>query len=358
MSEEQFSSRVKEISVRQVILTLQQYFWAVLRGWPWLLVGAVMLGGYLAWSASQRPIYWVAETTFVVNDDQGSGGGGLGSVLGQIGLGGGGGGGSQNLKRIMAFTTSKYLLNQMLLDSADVDGNSDLIVNHVIRGCKLEQTYLLPEAYGITKVTANKIDSMTTKERSLLKLVYSHLALSDEMPILTEIEDETGILSITTKTQEEELSLFLATGLYKYISAFYTYESTGQSQAAVDRLQGKADSILAELNTVEYQLAKFTDTRLSLASQRDQLKVVQLNRKISILTLAYGEVVRNLEAAKFALSANTPFFQLIDEPFTPLLKMKPNPLNASIKGGFIGVILASVFVGLAYFYRTVMAEDS
>jgi hypothetical protein len=358
MREELHKRQVKEISVRQIILTVQEYFWAVLRGWPWLVLGAVLMGGYLAWSASQRPIYWVAETTFVVNDDQNSGGGGLGSVLGQIGLGGGGGGGGHNLKRIMAFTTSKYLLNQMLLDSAVVAEQNDLIINHVIRGCKLEEAYLLPESYGITKITSNSIDSMKKKERSLLKLVYTHLTLSDEYPVVTEIDDETGMLSITTKTQEEELSLFLSKGLYEYISAFYTLESTGQSKASVGRLQGKADSILTELNSVEYQLARFTDTRLSLANQRDRLKLAQLNRKLSILTLAYGEVVRNLEASKFALSANTPFFQLIDVPFTPLLKMKPNPLKAGLKGGAIGIIIASVFVALAYFYRLVMAEGT
>jgi len=353
------TSQVKEVSVRQVILSVQEYLWAVLRGWPWLLLGALLMAGYTAWSASQRPVYWVAETTFVVNDDQSNGGGGLSSVLGQIGLGGGGGGGgSHNLKRILAFTTSKYLLNKMLLDSAIIGTNHDLIINHVIRGCNMEETYLLPESYGITRITSNSIDSMPKKERSLLKLVYTHLTLSKEYPILTEIEDETGMLTITAKTQEEELSLFLAKTLYEYISAFYTLESTGQSKASVDRLQSKADSILTELNTAEYQLAKFTDTRLSLANQRDQLRVVQLNRKISILTLAYGEIIRNLEAAKYGLSANTPFFQLVDVPFTPLLKMKPNPLKTGIKGGSIGVILASVFVGLAYFYRTAMADGT
>jgi len=357
MSEERYTSRVKEISVRQIILTIQEYFWAILRGWPWLILGAVLMGGYMAWSTSQRETYWVAETTFVVNDDQGRGGG-LGSVLGQIGLGGGSGGGGHNLQRIMAFTTSKYLLNQMMLDSTTIAEQEDLIINHVIRGCKLDETYLLSEIYGVSEITSNSIDSMTKTERSLLKMVYTHLTLSDEEPVVTDIDEETGMLTITTKTQEEELSLFLSKGLYQYISAFYTLESTGQSKASVGGLQAKADSILTELNSVEYQLARFTDTRLNLANQRDRLKMAQLNRKLTILTLAYGEVIKNLEASKFALSTKTPFFQLIDVPFTPLQKMTPSPLKAGIKGGFIGAIIASVLVALAYFYRLVMTDEA
>jgi hypothetical protein len=349
-------SQVKEVSVREVIVTVQEYLWAGLRGWPWLLLGALLLGGYQVWEAYQRPIYYSANTTFVVNEDQGGGGGGLGSVLGQIGLGGGGGG-SHNLKRIMAFATSKYLLNDMLLDSVTMKGTSDLLINHVITHGELLETLELDLAFGITQLSNDEVDSLSRKEGAVLKAVYSYLTESDEFPIVTEIADETGMLTITAKTRDEDLTLILSTGLYQYISDFYRKETTGQSQATVDRLQSKADSILQELNASEYQLASFSDTRLSLNNRRDQLKTVQLNRKIQILALAYGEIIRNLETAKFTLSAKMPFFQLVDEPFKPLFKMKANPLKNGIKGGIVGVILGFFFVGIMRFYKVAMGDE-
>lgn len=359
MKDSNSHEEVRAVSIRQLILTIQDYAKAILRGWPWLLLAGVLYGGYRMYETSQRPVYWVAQTTFVVNNDQESGGGGLGAVLGRFGLGGGGGGGGgENLNRIMSFATSKYMLNRMFLDSAEISGSDDLIVNHIIRGCNLEETYQLEEYYGITKITAPTIEEMPIQERRLLKAVYGHITASNELPLATAIEQETGILSIITKTQEEELSLFLSTAVYHYTSDFYTEESTGQSKATVERLQVKADSILGELNAAEFQLAKFSDTKLSLANQRDQTRTFQLNRKIQILTLAYGEIVRNLETAKFALSSNTPFFQLVDEPFTPLQAMYPKPLKAGIQGAIIGMILASVLVAAVHFYREVMREET
>lgn len=347
--------QVKEISVREVIVTVQDYLWAGLRGWPWILLGALLFGGYQAWEASRRPVYYAANTTFVVNEDQGGGGGGLGSVLGQFGLGGGGGG-SHNLKRIMAFATSKYLLNEMLLDSVTMKGTRDLLVNHVINYGELAETLELDLAFGVSRISVNEVDSLSRQEGAVLKAVYAYLTESDEFPIITDIADDTGMLTIMAKTRDEDLTLQLSTGLYQYISDFYRNETTGQSQATVGRLQEKSDSILQELNAAEYQLASFTDTRLSLANRRDQLKTVQLNRKIQILNLAYGEIVRNLETAKFTLSAKTPFFQLVDEPFKPLFRMKANPLKNGIKGGLLGAVLGFVFVGVVRFYRVAMGE--
>lgn len=349
-------SQVKEVSVREVIVTVQEYLWAGLRGWPWLLLCGLLFGGYQAWEASQRPIYYSANTTFVVNEDKGGGGGGLGSVLGQIGLGGGGGG-SHNLKRIMAFATSKYLLNDMLLDSVTLKGTPDLLVNHVINYGELAETLELELAFGTNRISVNQVDSLSRKEGAVLKAVYTYLTESDEFPFVTDIADDTGMLTITAKTRDEDLTLHLSTGLYQYISDFYRKETTGQSKITVDRLQGKADSILQELNAAEYQLASFTDTRLSLNNRRDQLKTVQLNRKIQILALAYGEIIRNLETAKFTLSAKTPFFQLVDEPFKPLFKMKANPIKNGIKGGAVGMIIGFVLVGLMRFYRVAMGES-
>ncbi|MFK8165205.1 MAG: hypothetical protein AB8H12_22355 [Lewinella sp.] len=350
-------SQVKEVPIRKVIVTVQEYLWAGLRGWPWLLLGALLVGGYQAWEAYQRPIFYSANTTFVVNEDQGSGGGGLGSVLGQIGLGGGGGGGGHNLKRIMAFATSKYLLNDLLLDTVTLKGTPDLLINHVITYGELAEKLELKLAFGIDQLSVNQVDSLSRQEGALLKAVYTYLTEDDEFPIVTDIADDTGMLTITAKTRDEDLTLELSTGLYQYISEFYRKETTGQSQATVTRLQSKADSILKELNAAEYQLASFTDTRLSLNNRRDQLKTVQLSRKIQILGLAYGEIVRNLETAKFTLSAKTPFFQLVDEPFKPLFKMKANPLKNGIKGGLLGGVLGFVFVGMMRFYQEAMSEE-
>ncbi len=349
-------SQIKEVSVREVILTVRRYLLEIVRRWPWVLLGVILLGAYQAYAASRRPVTFTGTTTFVVNEEQ-QGGGGLGSVLGQFGLGGGGGGSGRSPDRILAFATSQHLINKMLLDSVRLNGKDDLLINHLIVGAKLEEKLELQTAFGVTRLSANTIDSLSRGERLVLQNAYSYLTLHPDQPVKKQKEEQTNMLSITANTEDEDLSLFLSYGLYEYIAEFYRKESTGQAQASVDRLEGKADSLLRELNRVEYQLATFNDTRLNLANRRDQLKTVQLNRQIQILSLAYAEVVRNLETAKFTLSANTPFFQLVSVPFKPLTKRKGNPLRAGLKWGAIGGVLAAFLVVLARVYREAMQED-
>ncbi|MEM9929355.1 MAG: hypothetical protein AAF840_06030 [Bacteroidota bacterium] len=346
-------NQIKEVSVRDVILTIHRFVLEVFRRWPWVILGVALLGGFQAFMASQRPVTFEAVTTFVINEDQG-GGGGLGSVLGQFGFGGGGGGGYRNPDRIVAFASSQQLLNRMLLDTVVINEKPDLLINHLIVADELEEKFEMQTAFGATRLSANTIDALSRGERLLLQNVYAYLTIHPDRPVTTANNIITDMLSITANTQDEDLSLYFSKGLYENIANFYRQESTGQAQASVNRLEVKADSLLQELNSAEYRLATFNDTRRSLANQRDQLKIVQLNRQIQVLSLAYAEVVRNLETAKFTLSASTPFFQLISVPYKPLIKRKGNPLKAGLKWGAIGGLLAAIIVVMVRIYREIM----
>lgn len=320
------------------------------------MLGALIGAGWMAWSASQQDIIYEAKTTFVVNKSEG-GGGGLSTVLGQIGLGGGGGG-VTNFYRVMNYATSRQLVYELLLDSARVDGQDDLLANHLIVAFNLEEKLKLEEMYGFTRLTANTIEALPIKERSLLKMLYGFLVTDKTVPLRKSIDEVTDMLSFILQTPSEDLTLVLTEGLYEALEETYTRERTGQSKLTVNNLEAKADSILKELTRTEYTLANFNDTRLSLASQRDQLRTVQLNRKIQILTVAYGEMVRNLETAKFSLSNMTPYFQQVEIPFRPLRKIYPNPPYQGALGLVYGTIAALLLVSMVHFYQQAMAESS
>lgn len=349
------ANQVKEVSIREVILVLQSYLVNGLRRWLWLLVGAALGAAYFAWSATQRTVSYEASTTFVVSKAQG-GGGGLGSVLGQIGLGGGGG--ENNFYRVMNFATSRQLIYRLLLDTVSVDGAQDLMVNHLIDAYHLDEELQLQEGYGLTHLSASEIDSLSIKERALLKMMYGFVTMDKSNPVQKRIDEVTDMLTLVVKTPNEDLSLELVEGLYNSLEAFYKLESTGQSQATVTRLQEKSDSLLTELNRAEYQLATFNDTQMGLMSNRDMLRVNQLNRKIQLLSVAYGELMRNLETAKFTLSTQTPYFQAVDVPFKPLRRINPNPVNDGLMGALYGTVAALVLVSMFHFYQQVMEEPA
>ena len=117
--------QVQEISLRNAILTARHYLLAGLRAWLWVVLAALLMGGCFLYSALNSPVLYEARFSFVINNSQKSNSGGLGSVLGQLAIGGSSSG--ANLRRINSFVGSRELLNEVMLDSATVDGRADLI---------------------------------------------------------------------------------------------------------------------------------------------------------------------------------------------------------------------------------------
>lgn len=349
----QTKTEVHEVGFREVILTVRDYLRVVLRYWYLPLLGGLLLGGYRYYAAAVQPVRYEASISFLVSEEPGKGGVGLGSIFGQIGLGGSSGGG-QNLERVLAFSTSMRLVNHVLLDSVEIDGVGDLMANHIIRQQGLEEEWEMADAYGMTRLEHDSVPRMEQPERSILKAVYSYINFS-EVPIIDrEVGETTGIIYLYVRTRNEELSYQLCNRLFERLSEFYTTESAGQSRASVVRLEQRADSLRGALNRAEYELASLYDTRLNTNSRRAQLRQAQLSREVGILSLAHGQVIANLETAKFALGGQTPFFQVMDVPYLPLNRVRRPPWPQALLGFALGAALVVLGICVRYFFRTVM----
>ena len=344
---------VKEITLRRIILTAKHYILMGLRGWLLMLVGAILLGAYFTWSAYTTPVYYESKVSFVVNNNSSPAPAGLGGVLGQLSLGGGGQ--TSNMHRILSFIKSRQLLTEVLLDSTTVNGVSDLGANHLIDVAELVELYDLDPVNGTVRLSSGHLDSLSRKERSLVKLLYSYLSFGADQPMKASINEITNVLSIWIKTRDEDLSLWLSENIFEHLTEFYTAEATAPARFSVERLESKADSVLTELNRNEYSLAKFQDTRLSLTNQRDRIQELQLRRNVTILGGAYGETIRNLEAARFSLDATTPYFKMVEAPFTPLNRKQKDPIEQAVYGLIIGGLIGFLLAAGIAFFKDVMA---
>lgn len=344
-------STSRDIPLKDLLLIIGDYLRECLRYWWLCLILGAMIGGFLGWQARVTEVTFVAPITFALNSA--SGGGGVGSLLGQFGFETGGGT-SASPDKILALAKSQKIIHTVLLDSVVVDGGRDRIANHLIR------VYDLPTVWELTgdpqKIIHGEIAEMKKEERALLKRLHNFVLSDDENIIRINSDGDTDILRVTARTLNEDLSLAITLSLYDKLSSFYTQESTGSSRASVEKLRYKADSVANALAEAEYQLAAAQDTRLDIQQQRGLLRQAQLSRQVQILGLSYAEILRNLETADFALSSRTPFFQTIDVPFTPLYKDKPNWKLQLVYGGVGGVFIGMLLVSLLKFYRTLMAN--
>lgn len=338
-----------ELDLTSVIIIIRDYFLFSIRFWYLMIFAGLVIGVWLAYQAKLTPDNFQAELSFVVNEGSGGGGVGVGSILGQFGLGGSSS--EYNLDKMLVLAESRKLVYDLLLDTVLLDGTRDLFANHLIVQENLAEEWEMDtQTDSVYLTSAGPPEALPRRERKLLQsLYYRLLSPEDKAFFVTDAEQNTSILTFTGKSRKEEISVILVEEMYKRLSDFYILESTGPKRATLERLQGKADSLAGELATKEYSLAATRDRGQGLIRSLDRVQETQLQREVGMLTLAYGEILRNLETASFALGNATPFFQVIDAPLTPLPKKSENWLLGLIGGGFLGGFLVFILACIVKF---------
>lgn len=293
-----------------------------------------------------------AALTFMVNEDGGSSMGALSSVLGQFGLGQSG---EDNLEKILELSKSMNISKQAFFESKTIGGREDFLANHIISMLeeKGEWQQLRPFAktpeYNLEgfQFAHDSIQSYSMLENKALKKLHQHILGSkkhDLMPLLsTEILESTNIMKLSSKCYNPEISVALCNGIYERLSNYYVDKTIEKHEHTYLILEEKTDSILTELKSKEYELAKFKDRNRGLFAKTDQLIEVRLSRDVQKLGLMYAEATKNMELANFALQNNTPFIQVIDRPFLPI-----PPEESSIVRKILNSLLIGFFLGASW----------
>ena len=114
-----------------VILKLVKTYWSLVwRNKWWVVLGAFLLSGIMVTNAWLTPKKYSAPLTFVINEDDGGGAGGIGAVLGELGFGGSKSG--HNYEKISQLATSRLILGAALSSQTSIKGKNDYLGNLLI----------------------------------------------------------------------------------------------------------------------------------------------------------------------------------------------------------------------------------
>jgi len=335
-----------EISLKEIIEKIKEYATLLWSKKFWIVLIALIFALFFGVRAYFTPVKFVAKSSFMINDDDGGGMSGLSSLLGQFGMGGGGG--TYNYSKIIKIAYSNKILNQVLFDSAEVNGEIDYIANHLIDIYELHEEWESDTAlegfyFEHPLPGGNRFEHQVLK--SLIYQLRGHLEEPSEDRLLElEVDNESTILRLEVQSRSEGLSIKLAETWYDKISNFYISKSIERQKSTYDALEHKTDSIYGLLVSSERSAAQFQDQSRALFLSQSKLPYVRSLRNVEMYTMMYGEALRNKETAEFMLNNSTPFFQLIDEPFLPLKKVSTSVLTNTIIGAFIGGILSILCV--------------
>jgi hypothetical protein len=338
-----------EISLKELILKMQEWWRYLLSKWVVILVAGIIGGAIgLTYAWSQKPVY-KAELSFALQDEK-SGGGGLGSALGLasqfgIDLGGGGGGSEFSGDNLLELMKSRSMVEKALLTSVTVTSKKETLAEYYIDFNKIRDGWKgKPELENIHFLPNADRSKFTLKQDSILG-VFHNVLIANNLTV-DKLDKKLSIITLSVKSTNELFSKYFTEVLAKVVSDFYVQTKTEKATKNVAILQRQTDSVRRALYGAISGVATSIDAAPNPNPSLQTLHVPSQRRQVDVQanTVILGELVKNLEMAKMSLLQETPLIQVIDRPILPLEKERFGKLKGLILGGITIGFISVIFI--------------
>lgn len=340
-----------EISLKEIIQKLGDWYRYLKTQW-WKIAIAGIIGGALGFVyAWMQPITYTAKTTFVVEDAKSGGGlSGLASLAGQFGVDVGGGGGGNLIAgdNILLYFKSESLAKQVLLSPWDSVGKQSL-ADRFINVYKLQEGWSKDNNIGQVSFPVQSLKTYYSRlHDSLLQSIIKDYILKSQLEI-NKVDKKASFIQLAVTMKDEELAKTYCDRLIEVAIKKYVQLKTERQQKTVENLQVRVDSIgrLLNLKTSASALLQKAAVTMDVNPlyKTGSTVAAELNtRDKAMLTTVYGEVVKNLEMAKFTLSQETPVIQVIDVSGLPLSKNKVSRKQSVMFGIILMLVVSPLFL--------------
>jgi hypothetical protein len=240
-------------------------------------------------------------------------------------------GGSEDIEKyynVSELVNSKSLSRKIVSYPVSYN-NQEPLSNVIIKDEILNRKYKL----GQKKISLSK-DSV---ENNILaaEIFTSHTTIKKEKSEFT---------SLFTSSCNPTLSLRLNEVILECLSEFYTNSRTEKSRTDLHRLERLKDSIYYAIDRIELDLARYEGTSRFAAQEVVKLPQIKLERLREELVEHYKTTTTAYQSAKYKLMSESPIFQILDRPSSPVAK-SINPWKKMTALGFIiGALLTSLIV--------------
>lgn len=164
--------------------------------------------------------------------------------------------------------------------------------------------------------------------------------------LTSSIDKKTGIISIRCKMPDPVVAASISKFAMNYLMEYIKSYRTDKLRQDVDYLAEQVNASRGKYYSTQQKKATYSD-QFQAGSIRLQSADVQRERIESEYRLSstfYNELLKKYEEAKFKLHQETPVFQVLEPPVTPVKKAEPKRSIIVLVFLFIGGILSLVFV--------------
>jgi uncharacterized protein involved in exopolysaccharide biosynthesis len=358
MSQEQMNHTEDEISLKDLILKIKNWYHFLLSKWKTILIAGILGGALgLTYAFFKKPVY-TAETTFVL--EEGESGGGLGQYAGlasMVGVDlGGSGGGIFKGDNILELYKSRRMIQETLLAKDTFNGKQQLLIERYIEFNKLREGW--DEKTDLKGIQFNDPQNFTRTQDSVIGKFAEKI--NKEILEVTKPDKKLSIISVKVKSEDELFAKAFANNIVNKVNSFYVNTKTKKSMENLSILQNQADSVRRVLNASIGGVAAAVDANPNLNSAFQTLRVGSQRKQVDVQASSaiYQEIVKNLEMAKISFRNDKPLIQVIDEPVFPLKKESISKIKAILFGGIISVIFLVTYLLLMLYLKELLIKTN
>ncbi len=350
-----------EISLKDLVLKIKNWIAFLNSKWK-IIILAGLIGGILGViiAINNKPNY-KAVLTFAMEDDKGSGVGGLSGAIGlasSFGIDlGSQGGGAFAATNIIELMKSRTLVEKVLLKQINIKGKNTSLAEFFINLNRLRDDWKkIPALNNINYFQVIDRSNFTLQQDSILGSIYNSVINKDVLNI-SQKDKKVTILTIEVRNENELFAKLFCENLAQEVSEFYIATKVKKATLNVNILQKQVDSVKNELNAAINGVATETDNvynlnpAFNIKASSSKKKQVDVQANTAILT----NLVVQLELAKITLRKETPLIQLIDKPILPLEKDKLGKLKSLVFGGLLGGFLSALYLIFGQLYKRMLS---
>jgi len=336
-----------EISLKELILKIQEWWKYLLSKWVIIVVAAIIGGGIGLAKAYLKQTVYKAELSFTLQEQKsGSALGGYSGIASQLGLsvGGNGTGGAFSGDNLLQLMKSRSMVETALLTPITINGKTETLAELYIKYNKFREAWETDPQLKNISFNNNDRSKFTLKQDSLLGAFHRNIVETNL--VVDRVDKELSIITVKVTSPNEQFSKNFAEVLTKVVSDFYVQTQTSKSIKNVLILQKQTDSIRRALSSALSGAASSADANPNPNPTLLTLRVPSQRRQVDVQynTAILTELAKNLEVARMSLLQETPLIQVIDKPIFPLEKERPGRLKALITGGLIGAFLMIIIL--------------
>ena len=302
----------------------------------------------------------------MLNDDEGSALGGLGSILGQFGFGGGSS--DSNLDKIIELSRARLISEKVLFTKKSLHNDSDYLANHMIQS--LEKSSRWSEGGLLSRFskdslkldgfrfTSDDLSSFGIKENKALKRLHIILVGKERQGGLfqSDFSETSGIMNFSVTSPDPRLSISFVNQLYDNLSDFYLNNSNSKQKKDFVLVESKYDSIKTSLESTMFSIAKFEDENRGLVTKKDAYRLKKLKAEELKLGIMLGEVEKQYQVAQLTMQRTSEYIQVIDRPLLPLKPVNKGRLYYFLLGGFLGGLIGIAYHAMRKSYHDIMLD--